>query len=294
MRKSCSAVSFQGSPCTCRRAFTLVELLVVVAIIAILVSLLLPAVQQVREAARRTQCRSSLKQLALAVHNYADNFGGMLPAYKIDDLQEINYQTTFTGSNGKITYWFGEVDFSITDPAQQLDYTKGSLVKYLESNYSIFQCPNFTEHHVDKVRFGKMACGYAYNGHYAGPGITYDYSGWPVVTVAQGSVTRNIGHFNSKTQTILFADSAIYNTWSFFPNGYLMENWLIEPPTATQPTIHFRHLGTANVAFMDGHVESRMPDRVPLPSWFSPADVAANEKHHLFFVGTDDSLYDKQ
>ena len=220
-------------------AFTLIELLVVIAIIAILAALLLPALANSKQSAKRIQCVSQLRQLGLATRMYLDDHDGRTFPFRLSDEE----------TNGGFVYWFGWIETAGAEGERRFDATQGPLFDYVQG-LGIEICPslNYTSGHF-KMKAKGASFGYGYNRHLAS---TNDF---PAV---------NSELVRDPAGTVLFADAAQINDFQApaSPENPLLEEWYYVDAAEGSfgyPNAHFRHRERANVAFLDGHIAPEQP-----------------------------------
>ncbi|UUO07733.1 DUF1559 domain-containing protein [Blastopirellula sp. J2-11] len=189
-----------------RYGFTLVELLVVIAIIGVLIALLLPAVQQAREAARRTQCNNKLKQFGLAMHNYHDTFTALPPGSRIKGALPGNSLTPEHSAGGA---WVD--DQSWCQPILPF-IEQAALFDIIDQNVSWMnnQSGANTNEAPRRVRVEAFECPTA--------GMKLVYDDTPQFVRWKGNYTVNFGNTNYGQQT---KDSETFKGAPFTQGVYL-------------------------------------------------------------------------
>lgn len=235
-----------------KRSFTLIELLVVVAIIAILASLLLPALSKARQKARTVTCLNQLKQINTAVALYADEMDGWMTPKDAQGPLPTDYKTTY---GIYVTYWpYTYLQPFISDiPGPGPDYPNG-----LKNN--VYMCPDYVQPAMSQdfglvyssggafSRFNHMARSYTLNQEFYAPWATNSVGTLPQYRLGDDRIPP------STKAWIMDGLGANYNSQrnvSHYASHYSLT------VTATGDGLKNRHAGLSNnMAFVDGHAES--------------------------------------
>lgn len=256
-------------------AFTLVELLVVIAVMAVLMGVLMPVLSAARGQAKSLVCRSNLRQLVIAALSYAgENDGFMVPA--ASDMWNDSGTHRWHGTR--------------SDLNEPFDFSGSPLRGYL-AEAQVKSCPNhvaFLSGDQWNANFEQGGGGYGYNMTYLGSRL------WDPKFLAgmnqRYERSTSLNEVKQPSMTLMFSDAAMS-----MDGENLVEYSFSEPPffcwqgtvfaeDLMSPSIHFRHQGLASVGWSDGHVDMRPSARHPGKNvygvqsshlnlgWFDPLD----------------------
>ena len=223
-----------------RSAFTLTEMLLLLATLSILAAMLFPAFTRARRNAGRTNCQSNLRQIGAAWLQYAHDSDGTLMRFSTEAPCELCVAPTAATAapTTQTHYWWGD------QKGDKYDAAQSSLRPYLAPGKS-YSCPAFA-----RVKGGEL--GLASYGYNAGTLSPTRYG--PAPDFAPTPRPVKLSSLGDPARTVAFADAAQLNA-----KAQLRPSTYLSKPSDDYPNFHARHEDAGNVLFCDGHVAPMRP-----------------------------------